>query len=137
MKKFKISFIISKKLRGGSKMQEKYLKNVPFEEVLKLKDLIDYSEGRVSSKTLVQRSDLSITLFAFDKGEGLSTHSAPGDAMVYIIEGSVEIKIGEDTKVVLSEGNTTVMPANIPHALEAIEKFKMMLIVVKPEKKNK
>jgi quercetin dioxygenase-like cupin family protein len=137
MKKFKISFIISKKLRGGFKMQEKYLKNVPFEEVLKLKELIDYSEGRVSSKTLVQRSDLSITLFAFDKGEGLSTHSAPGDAMVYIIEGSVEIKIGEDTKVVLSEGNTTVMPANIPHALEAIEKFKMLLIVVKPEKKNK
>lgn len=115
-------------------MKEKFLKNIPFEEVLKLKNLVDYSEGRVSSKTLVQRNDLSITLFAFDKGEGLSTHSAPGDAMVYITEGSVKVTIGEDTKVVVSEGETAVMPANIPHALEAIEKFKMMLIVVKPQK---
>lgn len=115
-------------------MEEKFLKNIPFEEVLELKELVKYSEGRVSSKTLAQRSDLSITLFAFDKGEQLSTHSAPGDAMVYIMDGCVEITIGEDTKVVLKEGQTTVMPANIPHGLEAIERFKMLLIVVKPEK---
>ncbi|WIF95711.1 cupin domain-containing protein [Caminicella sporogenes] len=114
-------------------MQKKFLKNIPFEKVLELKNLVDYAERRVSSKTLVQRGDLSITLFAFDKGEGLSTHSAPGDAMVYVIEGSVRITIGQDTKVVLKEGQTVVMPANIPHALESIEKFKMMLIVVKPQ----
>ncbi|MCT4618306.1 MAG: cupin domain-containing protein [Marinisporobacter sp.] len=118
-------------------MQEKYLKNIPFEEVLELKNLVNYAEGRVSSKTLVQRNDLSITLFAFDQGEGLSTHSAPGDAMVYVMEGSVNVTIGEDTKVVLKEGQTAVMPANIPHALESIEKFKMLLTVVKPQKENK
>ena len=115
-------------------MQEKFLKNIPFEEVLELKKLVDYAEGRVSSKTLVQRDDLSITLFAFDEGEGLSTHSAPGDAMVYIMEGSVKITIGKDTEVILNEGQTAVMPANVPHALEAIEKYKMILIVVKPQK---
>jgi len=117
-------------------MQKKYLKNIPFEEVLKLKNLVDYSKGRVSSKTLVQRPDLSITLFAFDSKEGLSTHSAPGDAMAYIIEGSVKVAIGEDIKVILKEGETAVMPANIPHSLDALEKFKMLLIVVKPEKIN-
>lgn len=115
-------------------MKEKYLKNIPFEEVLKLKNLVEYSEGRVSSKTFAQRNDLSITLLAFDKGEDISTHSAPGDAMVYIMDGCVEITIGEDTKLVLKEGETTVMPANIPHALKAVERFKMLLIVVKPQK---
>jgi quercetin dioxygenase-like cupin family protein len=115
-------------------MEEKYLKNIPFNEVLVLKDLVNYSEGRVSSKTLVQRNDLSISLFAFDKGEGLSTHSAPGDAMVYVLEGSVHVTIGEDTNVVLKEGQTAVMPANVPHALKSTEKFKMLLTVVKPQK---
>ena len=115
-------------------MKEKFIKNIPFEEVLELKNLVEYAKGRVSSKTLVQRNDLSITLFAFDKGEGLSTHSAPGDAMIYVMEGSVKVTIGEDTKVVLKEGQTAVMPANIPHALEAIERFKMYLTVVKPQK---
>jgi quercetin dioxygenase-like cupin family protein len=117
-------------------MNEKFIKNILFEEVLILKDLVDYSEGRVSSKTLVQRKDLSISLFAFDKGEGLSTHSAPGDAMAYVTEGSVKVNIGDDIEVVISEGETAVMPANIPHALYAIEKFKMMLIVVKPQNSN-
>jgi len=116
-------------------MSEKYLKNIPFEKVVQLNDLVDYKEGRVSSKTLAQRNDLSISLFAFDKGEGLSTHSAPGDAMVYVLEGSVEVSIGEDTVVTMSSGDTAVMPANIPHALDALEPFKMMLTVVKPQVK--
>lgn len=114
-------------------MNDKFIKNIPFEEIVKLKDIVDYSEGRVSSKTLVQRNDLSISLFAFDKGEGLSTHSAPGDAMVYVTEGSVKINIGDDIEIVLSEGETVVMPSNTPHALHALEKFKMMLIVVKEQ----
>lgn len=118
-------------------MKEQFLKNITFGEVLDMRNLVDYAEGRVSSKTLVQRNDLSITLFAFDKGEGLSTHSAPGDAMVYITEGSVEITIGKDNKLLLKEGQTAVLPANIPHALDAIEKFKMLLTVVKPQKDNK
>lgn len=115
-------------------MQEKFIKNIPFEEVVELKGLVEYAQGRVSSKTLVQRDDLSISLFAFDKGEGLSTHSAPGDAMVYILEGSVKVNIGDDIEVVLKQGETAVMPANVPHALEAVEKFKMYLTVVKPQK---
>lgn len=117
-------------------MSEKFIKNVPFGEIFEFKGLVDYAEGRVSSKTLVQRDDLSITVFAFDKGEGLSTHSAPGDAMAYILEGSVKVNIGDD-EVVLKAGQTAVMPANIPHALSAIERFKMYLTVVKPQKTNK
>ncbi|AOY74509.1 cupin domain-containing protein [Clostridium formicaceticum] len=113
--------------------KEKFIKNIPFAEVLKMEELTTYQEGKVISRTLAQREGLSITLFAFDQGEGISTHSAPGDAMVYILDGSVEITIGEN-KLILSEGETTVMPANIPHGLKAIEKFKMLLIVVKPVK---
>ncbi|AKL96387.1 hypothetical protein CACET_c29430 [Clostridium aceticum] len=113
--------------------KEKFIKNIPFAEALNMKELTTYQEGKVISRTLAQREGLSITLFAFDQGEGISTHSAPGDAMVYILDGSVEITIGEK-KLILSEGETTVMPANIPHDLKAVEKFKMLLIVVKPAK---
>jgi len=117
-------------------MSVELFKNIEFEKVLKLKELVAYSEGRVSSKTLAQKEEVSVTLLSFDKGEGLSTHSAPGDAMIIILEGSVRVAIGENPKVVLNEGDTTVMPANIPHALEALEKFKMMLIVVKPNEQE-
>jgi len=117
-------------------MSAQLFKNIEFEKVLKLKELVAYSEGRVSSKTLAQKEEVSVTLLSFDKGEGLSTHSAPGDAMIIILEGSVRVTIGENPEVVLNEGDTTVMPANIPHALEALEKFKMMLIVVKPNAKE-
>lgn len=114
-------------------MSEQFIKNIEFNQVHKMKEIVKYAEGRVSSKTLVNRKDLSMSLFAFDKGEGLSTHSAPGDAMVLILEGSVSIVIGDNPAIVLVEGETAVMPANIPHALEAVEPFKMMLIVVKPQ----
>jgi len=118
-------------------MSENFLKNIEFEKVLKLKDIVDYSKGIISSKTIVQRTDLSITIFAFDKGEGIDTHSASGDAFVYVIEGMVGITIGDDKIRIVKEGETIVMPANIPHALEAIEKFKMLLIVVKPQISSK
>jgi len=110
-------------------MSVELFKNIEFEKVLKLKELVAYSEGRVSSKTLAQKEEVSVTLLSFDKGEGLSTHSAPGDAMIIILEGSVRVAIGENPKVVLNEGDTTVMP-------EALEKFKMMLIVVKPNEQE-
>lgn len=115
--------------------KEKYIKNIPFGEVLKMKELTDFEEGRVVSRTLAKREDLNISVFSFDKGEEISTHASNGDAMVYVIEGKVEITIGED-KFTLTEGETIVMPANTPHALEAIEKFKMMLIIVKPVRTN-
>ena len=113
-------------------MKDKMLKNIPFEEVVDLKSLIAYSDHNVSSKTLVQRKDMSMTLLSFDKGEGLSTHAAPGDAMVIALEGSVKLVIGE-TEVIVKEGESAVMPANIPHSVDALEKFKMLLIVIKPE----
>ncbi|SET36926.1 Cupin domain protein [Natronincola peptidivorans] len=108
------------------------IKNIPFSEALTMAGLVDYEEGRVVSRTLAQRSDLSITLFAFDKGEGISAHSAAGDALVHVLDGKAEITIGEE-KIIASAGEVVVMPANIPHALDAIEKFKMFLVVVKPQ----
>lgn len=113
-------------------MKNNYIKNINHGEVVVLKELIDYAEGRVSSKTLSQRKDLSISIFAFDEGEGLNTHAASGDALVYVLDGEVKISIGDDL-FDLSEGQTIVMPANIPHGLEAKTRFKMLLIVVKPE----
>ncbi|MEW6624106.1 MAG: cupin domain-containing protein [Bacillota bacterium] len=109
------------------------IKNIPFSQALVMQDLVDYREGAVISRTLAQRDDLSITLFAFDKGEGISAHSASGDALVYIMDGVAEITIG-DEKLRASAGEVVVMPANIPHALDALERFKMFLVVVKPQK---
>lgn len=113
-------------------MTEKYLKNINYREVIRLKDLINYSSGSISSKTLAQRGDFSISLLAFDEGESLSRHTAPGDAWVYAVEGSAVITLGEE-KFNIREGETLVMPANIPHQVEAESKYKMLLIVVKPE----
>ncbi len=117
-------------------MSGKYIKNIPTGEIFKLKDLVLYSEGKVVSKTIVKRDDLSVTLFSFDTNEGLSTHSSTGDAMVYILEGSVEITIGKDKNIILNEGQTAVLPSDIPHALKALSKFKMLLTVVKPVNKD-
>ena len=111
--------------------EQTLIKNIPFSQALEMSSLVDYQEGKVISRTLSQRSDLSITLFAFDKGEGISAHSAAGDALVYIIDGSAQITIGEE-KLTASAGEVVVMPANIPHALDAVERFKMFLVVVKP-----
>jgi quercetin dioxygenase-like cupin family protein len=112
------------------KMSRKFIKNIDFSKALDLAGLVDYQPGRVVSLTLVQNEALSMTLFAFAKGEGVSTHSAPGDAMVYIIDGQAEITIGGE-KLAAAAGQTVVMPADIPHGLEATEDFKMLLILVK------
>ncbi|NFA59785.1 cupin domain-containing protein [Clostridium sporogenes] len=112
-------------------MKGKFFKNVGFGEALTLKGEVEYADGQVVSKTLVQTENISITLFAFDKGEGISSHSAPGDAMVYVTEGEVTIHVGENEPVIVKEGEFIIMPANIPHALQAHEKFKMNLVVVK------
>ncbi|MFC1819690.1 cupin domain-containing protein [Thermodesulfobacteriota bacterium] len=93
-------------------------------------DLVDYQGGSVVSKTLVKKDTGTVTLFAFDKGQGLSEHTAPFDAMVCVLDGKVEITIS-GTPVSLSQGEMVIMPANRPHALKAIEKFKMMLIMVR------
>lgn len=108
-------------------------KNIAMAEVVEFAALVDYQEGQVVSRTLVQNSSVSITLFAFAGGEGLSKHTAAGDALVYILDGEALINIDERTMKV-SAGQAVVMPANVPHAVAAEVNFKMALILVKPEK---
>lgn len=110
-------------------MSQKLIKNIDFAKVIEMETLVDYQEGRVVSRTLAQGKPLSVTLFAFDKGEEISSHSASGDALVYLLDGQAEITVGEE-KFIVSKGETIVMPAHVPHALLAKERFKMLLIVV-------
>ncbi|MFH1519154.1 MAG: cupin domain-containing protein [Candidatus Omnitrophota bacterium] len=99
-------------------------------EVKKISELIDYQEGSVVSKTLIKKQTGTVTVFAFDKDQGLSQHTAPFDAMVNILEGEAEATIAGDT-MILNKGDMVIMPANKPHALKAKEKFKMLLIMIK------
>jgi quercetin dioxygenase-like cupin family protein len=110
-------------------MDKHFIKNIDFEVPLNMEGLVDYQEGKVISRTLAQGKNLSLTLFSFDKGEEISSHSSGGDALVYIIDGEAEITIGEN-KFNVKKGETIAMPAGISHALLASERFKMLLIVV-------
>ncbi|MCI7795753.1 MAG: cupin domain-containing protein [Lachnospiraceae bacterium] len=103
-------------------------KNIEKQVSLKLKDLVRYQEGQVVSKTLVQNEVVSMTLFSFDKGEEISTHAAGGDAMVTVLEGTGRFTVGGEV-FVLNEGETLIMPKDIPHAVYGQERFKMQLIV--------
>lgn len=109
---------------------KEFVKNITLKESIPLASLVDVEPGKVVSRTFVQRPDLSITLFAFAAGEEVSTHSAPGDAMVYILEGEAELVIGGNP-VQAKTGEMVVMPANIPHSVQAKKDFKMLLTVVK------
>lgn len=108
---------------------EQLIKNIEFSKAFEMESLVTYQDGQVVSRTLAQGKNLSLTLFAFDKGEEISSHSSGGDAMVYILDGEAEITIGDNTYLV-KKGETIVMPAGIAHALLAIEQFKMLLVVV-------
>jgi quercetin dioxygenase-like cupin family protein len=108
---------------------KKLIKNVNWGEVYNILDMVDYNPGQVVSRTLAQGKNMSMTLFAFDKGEEISAHSSPGDALVSILDGAARITIG-DKEVVVKAGQVVVMPAGVPHALYAKERFKMLLIVV-------
>ena len=110
------------------------IKKEYIDEIAKVSDineLIDYSTNSVVSKTLVEKNTGTITLFAFDEGQGLSEHSAPFDALVYVFDGEAEISIA-GAKHILKAGQMLMMPANVPHALKALKKYKMMLIMIKP-----
>jgi len=107
-------------------MSEKSIKK----EILNLESLLDYQEGSVVSRALINKDVGTVTLFSFDKDEGLSEHTAPFDAIVYVFNGEAEIIISNE-KFLLKKGQMIIMPANEPHALKAIEKFKMMLIMIK------
>ncbi len=95
-----------------------------------LEKLVDYQTGSVVSKTIIKKQTGTVTLFAFDKGEGLSEHTAPFDALVYLIDGEAEVIISGNDNLV-KKGEMIIMPANEPHALKAKEKFKMMLAMIK------
>ena len=104
------------------------MKNIAQSEVLTLKDEISYQKGQVVSKTLAQNDAVSITLFSFDKGEEISTHAAGGDAMVTVLEGKGRFTVGDEVFYV-EEGETLIMPKDIPHAVYGEERFKMQLTV--------
>jgi len=95
-----------------------------------LRDLIDYQEGSVVSRTLIDKKAGTVTLFAFDENQGLSEHTTPYDAMVYVLDGEVEVTIS-GKPITLKEGEITIMPANISHALTAKTKFKMLITMIK------
>ena len=103
-------------------------KNIAKKEKLLLKDLVAYQEGQVVSKTLVQNSLISMTIFSFDKGEEISTHAAGGDAMVTVLEGTGRFTVGGEV-FILNAGETLIMPKDIPHAVYGEERFKMQLTV--------
>ena len=101
-------------------------------EGLELVKLLEYSEKSVVSKTVINKKTGTVTCFAFDKGEGLSEHTAPFDALVYIIDGKAEIVISGKSYH-LQKGEMIIMPADQPHGLNAVERFKMMLVMIKGE----
>ena len=103
-------------------------KNIEKQVTLKLKDLVNYQEGQVVSKTLVQNEQLSMTIFSFDKGEEISTHASGGDAMVTVLEGTGKFTVGGE-EFILNEGETLIMPKDMPHAVYGEEQFKMQLTV--------
>jgi quercetin dioxygenase-like cupin family protein len=95
-----------------------------------LKDMVDYQVDSIVSKEIIKKQTGTVTIFAFDQDQGLSEHTAPFDALVYIIDGEAEIIIsGEPHR--LKEGEMIIMPGGKPHAVTAIQKFKMMLVMIK------
>lgn len=106
--------------------------SVPKGKAFNLENHIEYADGSVVSKTLIKKKIGNITLFAFDKGQGLSEHTAPFDAVVHILDGKAEITIGGKQQVV-SAGDMLIMPAKISHALQSKEKFKMLLVMIRSD----
>lgn len=109
-----------------------YIKNVDHDTVFNMAAQVEVQEGQVVSKTLAQNDHVSITLFAFAKGEEIGAHDSTGDAMVYVIEGTGKFTVGGKEHIV-NAGESLVMPAKIMHAVYAQENFKMLLTVVFPE----
>lgn len=99
-------------------------------QAIRLIDLADYQKGSVVSRTIIDKKTGTVTFFAFDEGQGLSEHTTPFDALVYLLDGEAEIVIsGKPLR--LKEGEMVIMPANQPHALKAVKKFKMILTMIR------
>ena len=103
--------------------------------VVKPIDVLDYQEASVVSRTIVDKKTGTVTLFAFDEGQGLSEHTAPFDALVHILDGEAEVVISGKTSL-LRAGEMIIMPANEPHALKAVKRFKMLLIMIRSQGEN-
>jgi len=99
-------------------------------KAIRLIDLADYQEGSVVSRTIIDQKTGTVTFFAFDEGQGLSEHTAPFDALVYLLDGEAEIVISGKA-IRLKQGEMVIMPANQPHALTAIRNFKMILTMIR------
>ena len=112
-----------------------FIKNIPHETVLPLAAEVAVQPGQVVSKTLAQNSAVSVTLFAFDKGEEIGTHDSTGDAMVTVLEGAGRVPV-DGTAHIVKAGEALVMPAKKPHAVYAEEAFKMLLTVVFPKEND-
>ena len=104
--------------------------NAGISKVQDLMDLVNYQDGAVVSREIIRKNTGTVTLFAFSKGQGLSEHTAPFDAFVYIVEGEVEILISGSTHY-LNQAKFVILPANEPHALRALSNFKMLLVMIK------
>lgn len=107
-------------------MKNKNLKGKTFN----LSASLDYQIGAIVSKEIIRKDAGTVTLFAFDKGQGLSEHTVPFDALVHVVDGSAEILISRKPHRV-NKGETIIMPANKPHAVKAVKQFKMLLVMIK------
>jgi len=103
------------------------------QDIVNLSTALEYQEHSVISRVLLKNAGGTITLFAFDEGEGLSEHRTPHDAFVTLVEGKARIRIADNDHS-LSAGDSLVLPANIPHAVDAVTKFKMLLVMIKVPK---
>jgi len=97
---------------------------------IKLANLINFQEGSIVSRTIIEKATGTVTLFAFSEGQGLSEHTAPFDALVYLLDGEAEVSIS-GRPLHLKQGDMVIMPANEPHALKTIKRFKMLLVMIK------
>lgn len=113
-----------------SKLIDNVEHSIPFD----LAGVVNYETGKIASRTLSKQPGVNMTLMAFDAGEGVSTHAAPGDAMACILDGEAEITIDGKAQIAKA-GQALVMPSGIPHAVKAVTAFKMLLIVVKQTQK--
>ena len=113
-----------------SSQQAQSKREMPIAEVVRLIDLVNYQEGAVVSRTLVNRATGTVTLFAFEEGQGLSEHTAPFDAVAHLLEGEAEISVaGKPLRA--AAGEAVLMPANQPHFLKAVTRFKMLLTMIR------
>jgi len=115
-----------KKQKGETKMN---IENISG-KAMELVGMVEYQPGSIVSRTVIDKPSGTLTLFAFDKGQGLSEHTAPYDALVHLLDGEAEISISGNPHPV-KKGEIIIMPANAPHALRALNRFKMMLVMIK------